>query len=124
VEKQLPAASAKPPGSLFSELEKTISSFPNNLGQESASNKEEIDSHGTALWNLCTRLRRNFDSGKPQDVPILLLMTRVFAFQLLNHALESEKTNTANVVRLMKIGLKAAKNCIGNSKELQRFYCG
>ena len=74
---------------------------------------EEIDGKGTTLWNLCTRLRRNYDLDNPQDVPLVLLMARVFAFLLLDCALENGDNTTANLVRLMKVGMKAAKNCIG-----------
>jgi hypothetical protein len=65
------------------------------------------------LWNLCTRLRRNYDLDKPQEVPIILLVTRVFAFLLLDCALESGKGGTDSLLRVMKVGIKAAKNCIG-----------
>lgn len=46
-------------------------------------------------------------------MPIVLLMARVFAFLLLDCALEHGKSTATNLVRLMKIGIKAAKNCIG-----------
>ena len=78
-----------------------------------ASKCQEIDNTGTSLWNICTRLRREYDLDKPQDVPTILLMARVFAFLLLGCAHESGKSEASNAVRVMKIGIKAAKNCIG-----------
>lgn len=115
VEEQLPAAVSKPEGLLFNDIHRHISTFPNTktLGKSASSRCEETDSNGTSLWNLCTRLRRNFDSDGPQDIPLILVLTRVFAFFLLDCALESGKSTTTNVIRVMKIGIKAAKNCIG-----------
>jgi hypothetical protein len=88
-----------------------ISNFPTvkSLGLSVSSRYEEVDRIGTSLWNLCTRLRRNYDNI-PQ--PAILLVTRAFAFLLLDCALESGNGTTANVIRLMKIGIKASKNCI------------
>lgn len=111
---QLPTAVSSPvQGALFNDVQKYVLAFPNNLAQSTVSKFEEIDSNGTALWNLCTRLRRNYDSDNQQDVPIILFMARVFAFLLLDCALEGGMSTTANTLRLMKIGIKAAKNCIG-----------
>lgn len=113
MEEQLPRSLTKPPNPLLESIQKQIIIFPNNLGVSTTPRCEEIDGKGTTLWNLCTRLRRNYDLDKPQDVPLILLLTRVFAFLLLDCALENGKGATANLVRLMKVGIKAAKNCIG-----------
>jgi hypothetical protein len=98
---------------LFNELQNHILEFPNNLGTSAASKCEEIDGIGTSLWNLCTRIRRNYETEDPDDIPIILTFARVFAFQLLDGALEPNQSTTANTLRLMKIGIKAGKNCLG-----------
>ncbi|KAG9248179.1 meiosis protein SPO22/ZIP4 like-domain-containing protein [Calycina marina] len=100
------------------DLQRHISFFPaaKSLGEIGASKCEELDGNGTALWNLCTRLKRNYDTGTPQDVPIILLLARVFAFMVLYCALEVGKGTTGNVVRVMRIGIKAAKNCMGREQ--------
>lgn len=46
-------------------------------------------------------------------------MARVFAFLLLDCAHESGKSVASTPVRLMKVGIKAAKNCIGRGRSLQ-----
>lgn len=106
------AVSSLSHGALFNELQNYVLEFPGNLVTSAASKCEEIDGIGTTLWNLCTRLRRRYESDSPQETPSILLVARVFAFQLLDGALETGKGTTANTLRLMKIGIKAAKNCI------------
>jgi hypothetical protein len=113
VEEQLPLVLTRPPGPLFDNIQRHISTFPSILGLSTTAKCEEVDGKGTALWNLCTRLRRNYDPDKPQDVPVILLLARVFAFLLLDAGLENGRGTAADLVRLMKIGIKAAKNCIG-----------
>lgn len=114
LETQLPAAaSSRTLGTLLDETEKQISTFPSALGSAAASKCEEIDSAGTTLWNLCTRLRRDYDLETPKDGPFILVTARVFAFLLLHYAQENGKATTGNVLRLMKIGIKAAKACLG-----------
>ncbi|KAH8599135.1 meiosis protein SPO22/ZIP4 like-domain-containing protein [Bisporella sp. PMI_857] len=102
---------------LSKDLQKHIAEFPSpkSLGEVAASRCEETDSIATALWNLCTRLRRKSESDSPRDVPAILLTARVFAFILLGCALEAGKGDTANVVRCMRVGIKAAKNCISRN---------
>ncbi|RDL39259.1 uncharacterized protein BP5553_03599 [Venustampulla echinocandica] len=118
LEAQLPAAaSSRSPGPLLDEIEKCISTFPGNLGTAAASKCQEIDSSGTTLWNICTRLRRNHDTENTEAVPIILVLTRVFAFLLLCCAHDHGKSTTGNILRLAKIGIKAAKNCL-ERKEL------
>ena len=113
---QLVETCSHPPGQLITALQKQISSFStqNYIGEAVSSRCNELDSTGTALWNLCTRLRRNYDTSvSPQALPNILILTRVFAFFLLNCALVIGKGSTSNVTRVMKIGIKAAKNSLG-----------
>ncbi|RFU28018.1 hypothetical protein B7463_g8334, partial [Scytalidium lignicola] len=95
---------------LFREIENQIQTFPNKLRPASLSICEELDRHGTALWNLCTRLRRDEKFINHKDVPIMLTLVRVFSFLLLDIAQDLEKATS--IVRLMKVGIKAAKNCL------------
>lgn len=109
---QLPAAAAsKTSTSTVQELEKLISSFPHSV--TTSSKCEELDRSGTAIWNLCTRLRRDYDTGKPQDMPIVLLLTRVYAFLMVDCAHVSGRSAGGNLVRMIKTGLKAGKSCLG-----------
>lgn len=100
-------------GSLLSDIETQITTFPNKLGTAAVSKVEELDSKGTELWNTSTRLRRQHGEKGAKDMLILLLMTRVFAFLLLACAHEHGKSAPGNLVRVMKAGLKASKNCLG-----------
>lgn len=104
---------ARIPETLLKEIENQISNFPNKFGAIAASKYEEVDQVGTTIWNLCTRLRRDFESDNPKDIPIVLLLTRVFSFLLLDGAYDCGKNAPGNLARLMKIGIKAGKNCIG-----------
>jgi hypothetical protein len=114
LETQLPAAaSSRTPGSLAQETQKQISSLPSTFVSLTSAKCEEIDHVGTAIWNICTRLRRDFDSDRPQDIPIILLLARVFSFLLLDCANDNGKNANGCLKRLMKIGIKAAKSCLG-----------
>ncbi|KAH8687536.1 meiosis protein SPO22/ZIP4 like-domain-containing protein [Tricladium varicosporioides] len=110
---QLPiAAASESPVSLTQEIEKCISAFPGSLGSAAALRCEEIDTIGTALWNLCTRLRRDKNPVEPGNTPSILVVARVFAFLLLNCAHDHGKVTVGNSLRLMRIGIKAAKGCL------------
>ncbi|KAG4436689.1 hypothetical protein IFR05_007837 [Cadophora sp. M221] len=109
----LPAAAAtKTSTSTAQELENQLSNFPESLTITVLSKCEELDRSGTTIWNLCTRLRRDYDTDKPQDVPIVLLLARVYAFLMLDCAHLNGKTTGGNLARVMKAGLKAGKNCV------------
>jgi hypothetical protein len=117
LEARLPSAlSLAAQETLLTELQRNVLEFPAKFGASAASKCEDIDGQGTSLWNLCTRLRRTFEeSDNPHDIPHILLLSRIFAFLLLDGALEAGKTTTGNTLRLLKIGIKAAKNCMGES---------
>jgi hypothetical protein len=75
-----------------------------------------MDSRGTTIWNLCTRLRRHFESGSNAEIPLILHISRVFSFLLLDCALENGSDVPNNLLRLMKVGVKAGKSFIGKPK--------
>ncbi len=119
LEAQLPAAAAsKTSTSITQELEKLIDSFP--LSVTTSSRCEELDRSGTAIWNLCTRLRRNYDTNNPQEVPIVLLLARVYAFLMVDCAHVSGKITRGNLARMIKTGLKAGKSCLGEYSRAYR----
>jgi hypothetical protein len=99
-----------------------MSNFPNKFGPIAASRCEEIDRIGTIIWNICTRLRREFDTDEPKDIPIILLLARVFSFLLLGGAYDGGRSAPGNLGRLMKIGIKAGKSCIGLWKWVDETY--
>jgi hypothetical protein len=114
LEAQLPTAiTSRTAPLLLQGIENQLSWFPSKPIASAAPRCEELDSRGTTLWNLCTRLRRGFDADKSDEVPPILLAARVFAFLLLDCACENGKSAPGNFTRLMKIGIKAAKSCLG-----------
>jgi hypothetical protein len=115
LEGKLPAAAAsRPSETLLKDIENQLSHFPNKFGAIAASKCEEVDRIGTAIWNLCTRLRRDVESDNPKDVPVILLLARVFSFLLLDGAYDGGRNAPGNLARLMKIGIKAGKSCLGS----------
>lgn len=97
---------------LSKEFNEHINHFPKGLSSSKPVRYQDIDNEGIALWNLCTRLMRTNEPQpkKPSDV---LLAARVFAFQLLDAATPKAASTGANIMRLMKIALKAGKSCLG-----------
>jgi hypothetical protein len=98
--------------SLVDKLENHIQTFPANVGSAASAKYEDLDRSGTTLWNLCTRLKRS-DEPNNQQKPLVLAMTRLYAFLMLDSGQNSGKGNFTNGVRVMKVALKTAKNCLG-----------
>lgn len=103
----------KVPKSYLEELERNLRAFPNSLTLPTGERGTILDSNGTALWNLCTRLRRGFSDETPKVERTVVLMARVYAFFLLDCAEKSGQGNNDNAVRVMKVSLKIARNCLG-----------
>ena len=123
LEAQLPAAATpRTSGTLLKELETHISTFPNKFALLAAAKSEEVDRLGTSIWNLCTRLRRDFDSDDPKDVPVILLLARVFSFLMLDGAYDGGRSAPGNLARLVKIGIKAGKSCIGSCMHVHTYH--
>ncbi|TVY49609.1 hypothetical protein LOCC1_G000373 [Lachnellula occidentalis] len=113
LEAQLPALTlSRTPGILLGEIEKHVHSFPKGSSPATASRCEEIDSAGTTLWNLCTRLLRDHEPDSPKDSPVILVTARVLAFLLLDLAYKSGEKAAGDILRLMKVGIKAAKSSL------------
>ncbi|KAI9792395.1 MAG: hypothetical protein M1816_002279 [Peltula sp. TS41687] len=105
--------------SLVDDLQRHIDGIPNSKSALGESSYEQFDSHGTALWNLSTRLKR--DEGSPIDEKIICLV-RVFAFLLLDYAQQTTQGTAKNSVRLLKVALKTARSCL-DMKDFNHDYC-
>jgi hypothetical protein len=86
--------------------------------------RDELDKLGTELWNLSTRLRRDesVNNGNAKDKTAhknrMICFLRNFAFLLLDSAAAQAKDRPQkSCVRLMRVALKAARECI-NVNEL------
>lgn len=71
---------------------------------------EDLETEGTSLWNLCTRLNRE-SSTESQGSSRLVLASRVLAYQILHLCQWSFKCQARIACHLMAIALKAAKVC-------------
>jgi hypothetical protein len=87
--------------------------------------RDELDKLGTELWNLSTRLRRDepADNGNAKNETAhkkrTICLLRNFAFLLLDSAAAQAKDRPQkSCVRLMKVALKAARECINISELL------
>lgn len=103
------------PESFVDKFEKTVHGFPNNLGPAAAAHYGDLDGCGTSLWNLCTRLRRGFDASENRNKRnrVVLLLSRIYSFFLLDSAQNSGRGTKDNAVRCMKVALKVGRNCLG-----------
>ena len=95
---------------LVAELEKhvhhTFSVLRGSIGDAKST---ELDSRGTKIWNLSTKLRRDND---PSETKRLLSLLRVFAVLMLDAARQSGRETLQNGIRVLKVSLKAAKTCL------------
>lgn len=102
-------------------IEKQVANFPDNIGSLSVTKCAEIDAVATALWNLCTRTRRNIQNVDDHGVEnhILfndtVLLAKGFAFLLLDCTRYHDQRNTSDVARLMKVALRTAKTCLSKT---------
>lgn len=99
---------------LLSEIHKHIQSLERSLDkpQHGMLHDEELETEGTKLWNVCTRLGRE-DPAKSSSGLKLVLRSRVLAFQLLHSCLWSSKSTSHTVFHLLGLALRVAKLCIG-----------
>lgn len=72
----------------------------------------EVDQQGTRLWNICTRLRRECDPTNKR-LKRLYLYGRVLAFHLLVVANPRETRKAQDLIYVVKLALKAARDCVG-----------
>ncbi|KAA8629884.1 hypothetical protein SMACR_04082 [Sordaria macrospora] len=75
----------------------------------------EVDQQGTRLWNICTRLRRECDPTNKR-LKRLYLYGRVLAFHLLVVANPRETRKAQDLIYVVKLALKAARDCVESSE--------
>ncbi|KAF2762127.1 SPO22-domain-containing protein [Pseudovirgaria hyperparasitica] len=99
--------------SIRNDLHKHVTSVPLNVSVVSATQQQDLDSMGTELWNLSTRMHREGMSTE-KDKQRTLCLLRVFAFLLLDYGQQTTKSRSMgnNAVRVLKVALKASKFCI------------
>jgi hypothetical protein len=111
--------------SLSSDLQTQIRGLPLLSSSTLTAKQDELDTLGTDLWNLSTRLRRDeplTSSGKSKDSAAnkdrAICLLRTFAFLLLDSSVAQAKGRPRkSCIRLLKVALKAARVCI-EKKEL------
>lgn len=99
---------------LLSEVQKQTQSLDrySNKPHHGMLHDEDLDTEGTKLWNVCTRLSRE-NPAKSSAGLKLVLWSRVLAFHIL-HLCQWSTNSTAPVAsHLMGLALRAAKSCIG-----------
>jgi hypothetical protein len=99
---------------VFQDTKKQVFSFPTTPRSAVEGRCVEIDDHATALYNLCTRLKRNQKTNdETGSFRCAILFAKVFSFFMLDCTRYGGQSTTSNLVRLMKVCLKTAKGCIG-----------
>ncbi|KAI9826189.1 MAG: hypothetical protein M1819_007445 [Sarea resinae] len=98
--------------SLSADLQRHITDFPTRFSASSLV-FEDIDTRGTNLWNLATRLNRE-DTQKARTA--VSLAARMFALLLLDCAQQSPGGTVQNCLRLLKVAIKTAKHCLDHTR--------
>lgn len=81
----------------------------NGLRSAALERQKEVDEVATNLWNQTTHLKRSGDTDNKE----LFVLARVFAFLLLELANDYVQSVPESVARVLKVGIKAAKNGLG-----------
>jgi hypothetical protein len=109
--------------SLVNDLHAQIRGLPLLPSSTLTAKQNELDTLGTELWNLSTRLRRDepVSDGKSKekatDKSRALCLLRTFAFLLLDSsAAQAKGRPRKSCIRLMKVALKAARVCIEDNE--------
>ncbi|KAK2606983.1 hypothetical protein N8I77_005697 [Diaporthe amygdali] len=78
---------------------------------------EDLDTEGTKLWNVCTRLgRENADKPARSSAGLkLILWSRVLAFHILHLCQWSTKCTVPIASHLMELALRMARLCIDDN---------
>ncbi|KAF2403591.1 SPO22-domain-containing protein [Trichodelitschia bisporula] len=99
------------PQALAPKIRKTILTIPTGRPLPRV---HDLDTKGTALWNLSTRQQRSVTSDSSAVEKECICLIRVFAFCLLDCAAQGRTGggNPPAFVRLLRVGSKAAKACI------------
>ncbi|KAH8677915.1 meiosis protein SPO22/ZIP4 like-domain-containing protein [Xylariales sp. PMI_506] len=80
--------------------------------------RQQLDTEGTKLWNLCTHLHRE-RAANSSPIRKLLVVSRIFALFTLNISQDTDEDDASRLTRAGRVAIKAAKLCIG---ELPPYY--
>lgn len=99
---------------LVDEINQHVKKLRNHTHKHGAgvSGDLEIDQQGTRLWNICTRLRRDCEPTNKR-LKRLYLYGRVLAFHLLVAANPIKTSKAQDLIYVVKLALKAARDCVG-----------
>jgi hypothetical protein len=109
--------------SLIDDLQSQIRGLPLLPSSTLTAKQDQLDTLGTELWNLSTRLRRDeplTGSTSKEDVAHknrALCLLRTFSFLLLaSSAVQAKGLPWKSCIRLMRVALKAARVCMENNE--------
>ena len=105
--------SSKASKEVLDQLARELQSHIKNFSTTKASRHQDLDTEGLSLWNLATRLMRSDGAAADTGPTDVFLAARVYAFLMLDSGNSHASMTPSNVVRLMKVALKAAKYSIG-----------
>ncbi|EGZ70182.1 SPO22-domain-containing protein [Neurospora tetrasperma FGSC 2509] len=102
---------------LVEEINQHVKKLHNHTHKHGAgvSGHPEIDQQGTRLWNICTRLRRDCEPTNKR-LKRLHLHGRVLAFHLLVVANPIKTSKAQDLIYVVKLALKAARDCVESSE--------
>jgi hypothetical protein len=99
---------------LSSEVEERIHSIKSySLGMLGVHQHEKLNTLGTDLWNLCTRLQRGAPYHADVSQERLLVLVRTFAFFVLALSHPRDNPTHRDLMRLVKLAIKAGRSCMG-----------
>lgn len=91
---------------------KKLHSYTHKPAIAGVSRNPEVDKQGTRLWNICTRLRQECEPTNKR-LKRLYLYGRVIAFHLLVAANPRGTGKAQDLICVVKLALKAARDCVG-----------
>ena len=104
---------------LVNELENQIRAIqPCSLRDPGPGRHQNLDSAGTDLWNLCTKLFRQDQEAEAVSSARskLIVLARTFAFYVVALARDGDNIEPGAMMLLAKLAIKASRHCIGQLK--------
>ncbi|KAL2001085.1 hypothetical protein VTN02DRAFT_2252 [Thermoascus thermophilus] len=103
--------------SILDRLDYHLRRDPPPLPSLTHSSRRQLDSAGTVLWNACTRLMRQADGREiVEKTQRLVCRVMIFAFLLLESSTANDKDRTSDILRVLKVALKAARLCLDTNQ--------
>ena len=106
---------------LVNELEYQIRDIqPCSLRDPGSGRHQSLDSAGTDLWNLCTKLFRQNQEAETMS-PMrtkLIVLARTFSFYVVALARDGDNIEPGAMMLLAKLAIKASRYCIGESRNM------